>query len=50
MFGVLADAGVNIAMISTSPIRVSCVIDEDSVERAVQLLHKEFDPPAVEAV
>jgi aspartate kinase len=42
VFGVLADEGVNIEMISTSPIKISCVIDRDRVERAVQLLHAAF--------
>jgi aspartate kinase len=45
MFAVLAEAGINIEMISTSAIRVSCVIEEGQVERAVKLLHDEFDPP-----
>ena len=45
MFTVLADAGINIAMISTSPIRVSCVIDSAVAELAVQLLHDAFEPP-----
>jgi aspartate kinase len=47
MFGVLAGAGINIQMISTSPIRVSCVIDGSRVEDAVRLLHDAFDPPVL---
>jgi aspartate kinase len=43
MFQVLADEGINIEMISTSAIRISCVIEESSVERAVELLHSAFD-------
>jgi len=43
MFQSLANAGINILMISTSEIKVSCVIDEKEVERAVQILHKAFD-------
>ena len=43
VFGVLADEGVNIDMISTSPIKISCVIDRDRVERAVQALHSAFE-------
>ncbi len=43
MFESLAAAGINIEMISTSPIRVSCVIRADRVEDAVQLLHRAFD-------
>jgi aspartate kinase len=43
VFGVLAQEGVNIDMISTSPIKISCVIDRDRVERAVQVLHSAFE-------
>ncbi len=43
VFGVLAQEGVNIDMISTSPIKISCVIDRESVERAVQALHSAFE-------
>ncbi|MEX2395329.1 MAG: aspartate kinase, partial [Actinomycetota bacterium] len=42
MFEALADAGVNIEMISTSAIRVSCVIREDQVAQAVQAVHDRF--------
>ncbi len=42
VFGVLAEEGVNIEMISTSPIKISCVIDRDRVEQAVQALHSAF--------
>jgi aspartate kinase len=43
VFGVLAKEGVNIEMISTSPIKISCVIARDRVERAVQVLHAAFE-------
>jgi aspartate kinase len=43
VFGVLAEEGVNIDMISTSPIKISCVIDRDRVEQAVQALHSAFE-------
>jgi aspartate kinase len=43
VFGVLAQEGVNIDMISTSPIKISCVIARDRVERAVQVLHSAFE-------
>ncbi|MEY2406372.1 MAG: hypothetical protein QOG39_1288, partial [Acidimicrobiaceae bacterium] len=33
---------VNIEMISTSAIRISCVVDESDIERAVQILHTAF--------
>ncbi len=42
MFRALAGAGINIEMISTSEIKISCVVDEDRVEEAVKLLHKAF--------
>ena len=42
MFGVLAQEGVNILMISTSEIKISCVIDEKYVELAMRSLHTAF--------
>jgi aspartate kinase len=41
-FRALGDAGVNIEMISTSPIKISCVVREESVETAVRELHTAF--------
>jgi aspartate kinase len=43
VFRVLAAEGVNIEMISTSPIKISCVIDRALVPRAVQVLHSAFE-------
>jgi aspartate kinase len=43
MFRVLADHKINIQMISTSEIKISCVIDRDKVDAAVKVLHKEFE-------
>jgi aspartate kinase len=43
MFQVLAAEGVNIEMISTSSIRISCVIRRDDAERAVQAVHDHFE-------
>lgn len=43
MFETLAAAGINIEMISTSAIRVSCVIRASGVERAVSALHSAFE-------
>ena len=43
VFAVLAEEGVNIDMISTSPIKISCVIARERVERAVQVLHDAFE-------
>ena len=42
MFEALSDAGVNIEMISTSTIRVSCVVREADTERAVVAIHDRF--------
>jgi aspartate kinase len=51
-FSVLAAAGVNIEMISTSEIRISVVVDENDVDTAVTATHQAFDLGAdqVEAV
>lgn len=43
MFEALADSGINIEMISTSEIKVSCVIKADEAKRAVQALHDKFE-------
>jgi aspartate kinase len=43
VFRVLNDEGINIEMISTSPIKISCVIARARVERAVQALHGAFE-------
>jgi aspartate kinase len=48
VFQVLADEGINIEMISTSPIKISCVIKADKVEQAVQALHGAFELAASE--
>jgi aspartate kinase len=42
-FGALAEAGVNIEMISTSEIRISVVVDESDVPVAVAATHRAFD-------
>jgi aspartate kinase len=42
MFDVLAAEGINIEMISTSPIRVSCVIRRADGDRAVAAIHARF--------
>jgi aspartate kinase len=42
MFGALAEAGINIEMISTSDIRITCIIEEPEVERAARALHAAF--------
>jgi aspartate kinase len=47
VFRVLADGGINIEMISTSTIRISCVVQGSDVNRAVQVLHDAFEPPLI---
>jgi aspartate kinase len=42
MFEVLAQGGINIEMISTSAIRISCVVREQQVEDALNALHSAF--------
>jgi len=52
MFGTLADAKINIQMISTSEIRITCIVSESDAPRALQALHDTFDlatPDAVDA-
>jgi aspartate kinase len=52
MFGALADAAINIEMISTSEIRITCIIAEDDLEKAARALHAAFaleQPEPVEA-
>ncbi len=43
MFKALADAGINIEMIATSDIRITCLIDEGRVRDAVRALHRTFE-------
>ena len=43
MFRTLADEGINVRLISTSPIKISCMIDRDRVEAAVRALHRAFE-------
>ncbi len=42
MFGALAEGGINIHVISTSEIKISCLIDEERVEEAVRRVHQAF--------
>jgi aspartate kinase len=43
MFGVLAQAGINIEMITTSDIRITCIIDRERSAEAVRALHSAFE-------
>jgi aspartate kinase len=49
MFRALSDAGVNIEIISTSEIRITCIIPEDRVSDAVRALHAAFELEQAEA-
>ncbi|HWI22409.1 MAG TPA: aspartate kinase [Baekduia sp.] len=42
VFATLGEEAINIEMISTSPIRISCVVAGDDVDRSVQALHAAF--------
>jgi len=43
VFSVLGGEGINIEMISTSPIKISCVISGERVQDAVRALHDAFE-------
>jgi aspartate kinase len=43
MFATLSDKGVNIELISTSEIRITCIVDEVKVKDAVRALHQAFE-------
>src|SRR3954447_12219899 len=43
VFATLGDQAINIEMISTSPIKISCVVRADAVDRAVRSLHEAFE-------
>ena len=43
MFETLGQQGINIRMISTSEIKISCLVDKDDAQRAVKALHKVFE-------
>ena len=43
MFQTLADSGINIRMISTSEIKISCLINKEDAQKAVKALHEVFE-------
>ncbi len=47
MFRALADADVNIEMITTSEIRITCIVDQDRVGTAARAIHAEFELDSV---
>jgi aspartate kinase len=49
MFRALFDAGINIELITTSEIRLTCIIGGDRVEDAIRALHRAFELETVEA-
>lgn len=48
MFETLADLNINIKMISTSEIKISCLVDKEDAEKSVKELHKVFELDAEE--
>ncbi|MCI0777806.1 MAG: ACT domain-containing protein, partial [Chloroflexi bacterium] len=49
MFRALSDAGINMEMISTSEIRITCIMKDTDVEKAVRALHAAFEMEKAEA-
>jgi aspartate kinase len=49
MFRTLSEAGINMEMISTSEIRITCIMKDTDVEKAVKALHKAFEMEKAEA-
>jgi len=43
MFSVLSEKKINIQLITTSEIRITCIIDEAEVKDAVRTLHRAFE-------
>src|SRR5690606_41289164 len=48
MFATLAEHGINLQMIATSPIKISCVIPDGQVHDAVRCLHDAFELAATD--
>jgi len=48
MFRSLYEEGINIEMITTSEIRITCIVSEENVERGVIALHKSFQLDSVD--
>jgi aspartate kinase len=43
MFRTLSEKGINIQLIATSEIRITCIIEEDKINDAVRVLHSAFE-------
>ncbi len=50
LFGALYDLGINIQMISTSEIKISCIISEEDGERALNSIHDHFNLDKIDIV
>ena len=50
MFRTLSDAGINIEIISTSEIRITCIVPEERLADAVRALHKAFELETAETL
>lgn len=50
MFQALSELGINIQMISTSEIKISCLIDRESAKKAVEAIHQKFMINGIEIV
>ena len=48
MFETLADHGINIKMISTSEIKISCLVEKNDAQQAVKALHNAFNLESTE--
>ena len=44
MFQALADADINIRMIATSEIKISCLVNKEDTKKAIKVLHDAFEP------
>ena len=49
MFNALTEKGINIQLITTSEIRITCIIDETKVKEAVRALHQAFELEAIKS-
>jgi aspartate kinase len=43
MFRALAEQGINIELISSSEVRIACIIQQDQLDAAIQTIHKAFN-------
>jgi aspartate kinase len=43
MFSALSEKNINIHLITTSEIRITCIVDEDRTVEAIKALHRAFE-------